>query len=89
MIATASFAEGEFHRAEEWETESEAYAFALGFSEGAGAYGAGSAAVYVLPKDAKDMHREQSKDEIARVTRAIAALVEEQEEDDEEEGDAS
>lgn len=54
-------------------SEAEADGYARGYVDGAGAYGAGSVDVYVLPRDETRMVGERSADVIALIRRMVAA----------------
>jgi len=65
------FSEGDFDHVTEQSSESQAAAFALGISEGAGLYGAGSCSAYVMPGDTEEMRKNENAEQVRR---ALAGL---------------
>jgi hypothetical protein len=68
------FAEGDFHRATSCDSPEEARGFVAGFTAGADAYGAGSAAAYIIPEDQHEMKAHESPSAITTAHAAVRRL---------------
>lgn len=70
------FSEGDFDRVETQSARSLALAYAVGWTDGASNYGAGSPGAYVMPEDEAEMREQEKSDQVERALTALADKIE-------------